>query len=72
MRAMWGWILAFGLSGCATLQMGRPAVSILVDLYPASTDRTVIVESLTADRQGQLVRKPAMKRGAQQLTECSR
>ena len=54
MRAMWGWILAFGLSGCATLQMGRPAVSILVDLDPASTDRTVIVESLTADRQGQL------------------
>ena len=54
MRAMWSWILAFGLSGCATLQMGRPAVSILVDLDPASTDRTVIVESITADRQGQL------------------
>jgi sugar lactone lactonase YvrE len=51
---MWGWILAFGLSGCATLQMSRPVVSILVDLDPASTDRTVIVESITADRQGRL------------------
>jgi hypothetical protein len=29
-------------------------VSILVDLDPASTDRTVIVESITADRSGML------------------
>lgn len=54
MRAMWAWALAFGLCGCATMQMGGPAVSILVDLDPASTDRTVIVESITADQQGQL------------------
>ncbi len=36
------------------MQPGKPAVSILVDLDPASTDRTVIVESLTADKQGRL------------------
>jgi sugar lactone lactonase YvrE len=31
-----------------------PAVSILVDLDPASADRTVIVESITADKEGRL------------------
>jgi len=51
---MWAWALAFGLCGCATAQTGRPAVSILLDLDPASTDRTVIIESLTADQHGQL------------------
>ncbi len=54
MRAMLVWALAFGLSGCATMRMGSPTVSILVDLDPASTDRTVIVESVTADQQGRL------------------
>lgn len=34
--------------------MGGPTVSILVDLAPASSDRTVIVESITADRSGML------------------
>jgi len=34
--------------------MSGPTVSILVDLDPASTDRTVIVESITADRDGML------------------
>ena len=47
-------VLSFALSGCATMQAGGPAVSILVDLDPASTDRTVIVESITADRSGML------------------
>ena len=47
-------VLALVLSGCATMQIGEPAVSILVDLDPASVDRTVIVESLTADQQGRL------------------
>ena len=47
-------VLSFALSGCATMQVGSPAVSILVDLDPASTDRTVIVESITADRSGML------------------
>ncbi len=47
-------VLAFALSGCATMQAGGPTVSILVDLDPASTDRTVIVESITADRNGML------------------
>ena len=54
MRAIRGWLLLFVLSGCATVQMDRPAVSILVDLDPASKDRTVIIESITADQQGQL------------------
>lgn len=36
------------------MQAGTPAVSILVDLDPASVDRTVIVESITADRRGVL------------------
>lgn len=46
--------LAIWLGGCATMQMQSPKVSILVDLDPASTGRTVIVESITADRQGRL------------------
>jgi sugar lactone lactonase YvrE len=54
MRAMWVLALAFGLSGCATMRMGSPTVSILVDLDPASVDRTVIVESITADKDGRL------------------
>lgn len=54
MRAILVWFLAFGLSGCATMQMGSAAVSILVDLDPASADRTVIVESITADKDGRL------------------
>ena len=54
MRVMLAWTLAFGLSGCATMGMGRPTVSVLVDLDPVSTDRTVIVESVIADPQGRL------------------
>jgi len=54
MRAILVCLSALALSGCATMQMGGPAVSILVDLDPASTDRTVIVESITADRNGML------------------
>lgn len=46
--------LIFLVSGCAAIQMGSPTVSILVDLDPASTDRTAIVESVTADQQGRL------------------
>ena len=42
------------LGACATVQIGSPAVSILVDLDPASADRTVIVESITADKEGRL------------------
>src|SRR4030095_12993053 len=47
-------VLAFTLSACATTQVSGPTVSILVDLDPASTDRTLIVESITADRGGML------------------
>ena len=47
-------VMAFVLSGCAGLQAGNPVVSILVDLDPASVDRTAIVESITADRDGML------------------
>ncbi len=54
MRVVLLGLLAFALSGCATMQMGDPTVSILIDLDPASTDRTVIVESITADRSGML------------------
>ena len=54
MRVVLLGLLAFALSGCATTQMGDPTVSILVDLDPASTERTVIVESITADRSGML------------------
>jgi sugar lactone lactonase YvrE len=54
MRVLLLGLLAFALSGCATMQVGGPTVSILLDLDPASTDRTVIVESITADRSGLL------------------
>ena len=43
---------AFTLAGCAGMPTGNPTVSILVDLDPASTERTVIVENITADRNG--------------------
>lgn len=54
MKLLWVPSLSLLLGACATMQPGKPAVSILVDLDPASTDRTVIVESLTADKQGRL------------------
>ena len=47
-------VLVFLVSGCAAMQMGSPMVSILVDLDPSSVERTVIVESVTADQQGRL------------------
>ena len=47
-------LLTFALNGCATMQVGDPTVSILVDLDPVSTERTVIIESITADRSGVL------------------
>ena len=46
--------LALVLTACANVAPTVPAVSILVDLDPASVDRTVIVESITADRNGLL------------------
>jgi sugar lactone lactonase YvrE len=54
MRAFSVSFLATLLGACATMQPGKPAVSILVDLDPASVDRTVIVESITADKAGRL------------------
>lgn len=47
-------LLTLALAGCAGMQTGTPTVSILVDLDPASTERTVIVENITADRAGML------------------
>jgi hypothetical protein len=47
-------VLTLFLGACATMQSRSSAVSILVDLDPASTDRTVIVESITADKEGRL------------------
>ena len=46
--------LTMALSGCAGMQAASPTVSILVDLDPASVDRTVIIESITAGRDGVL------------------
>ena len=45
---------AIFLGGCATMQLGGSQVSILVDLDPGRADRSVIVESITADAQGRL------------------
>lgn len=42
------------LSGCAMVPSGTPTASILVDLDPASVERTMIVEAITADRTGVL------------------
>ena len=47
-------LVATLLGACATMQPKSPTVSILVDLDPASVDRTVIVESITADKEGRL------------------
>ena len=47
-------LVAFVLSGCAGMQAVNPTVSILIDLDPASAERTVIIESITADRAGVL------------------
>ena len=46
--------LTLSLGACATVQKRSATVSILVDLDPASADRTVIVESITADKDGRL------------------
>ncbi len=54
MRLLSTGLLALVLSGCAATQMVNPTVSILVDLDPASVERTVIIESITADRAGVL------------------
>ena len=54
MKALIFPIMAIFFSACATMQTRSPAVSILVDLDPASGDRTMIVESITADREGRL------------------
>jgi sugar lactone lactonase YvrE len=47
-------VVSLFVGGCATMQSRSPAVSILVDLDPASAERTVIVESITTDKQGRL------------------
>jgi sugar lactone lactonase YvrE len=47
-------VFALALAGCAIPAAQAPSPSILVDLDPASTERTVIVESITADRGGLL------------------
>jgi len=54
MKALIVPVLAIFVSACATMQAARSGVSILMDLDPASTNRTVIVESITADREGRL------------------
>jgi len=54
MRTLLGLILTIFLEACAAMQATSPAVSILVDLDPARADRSVIVESITADKEGRL------------------
>jgi sugar lactone lactonase YvrE len=55
MRALIVSLMAiFLFDACSTMESRNPAVSILVDLDPASVDRTVIVESITADKEGRL------------------
>jgi sugar lactone lactonase YvrE len=44
--------IALGVAGCAAPQLSSPVVSILVDLDPLSAERTVIVENITANREG--------------------
>lgn len=45
---------ALTLGGCASMQARAPTTSILIDLDTASVDRTVIIENITADRDGLL------------------
>jgi sugar lactone lactonase YvrE len=45
---------ALTLGGCVSMQARAPITSILIDLDPASVDRTVIIENITADRDGVL------------------
>jgi sugar lactone lactonase YvrE len=54
MQSMLVAVLGFFLAGCVTVQSRSPTVSILLDLDPASADRTVIVESITSDKEGRL------------------
>src|SRR5581483_2003421 len=54
MRFLPVFTLAVFLGGCAAMRLGGPRIAILADLDPASADRTVVVESLTADTQGRL------------------
>jgi sugar lactone lactonase YvrE len=54
MKAVLASVLALFLGGCAAIQLRKPEVSILTDLDPSSADRTVIVESITSDKDGRL------------------
>jgi sugar lactone lactonase YvrE len=54
MKTLLAAALAIALGGCATQRAAEPTVALLVDLDPASTERTVIVENITADRNGVL------------------
>src|ERR1044071_10427513 len=54
MGVLWVMVFVLSLGGCATMRASDPVASILVDLDPASVDRSVIVESITADKDGRL------------------
>ncbi|HMF47402.1 MAG TPA: hypothetical protein VK603_02085, partial [Candidatus Saccharimonadales bacterium] len=54
MGVLWVTVFVLSLGGCATMRASDLSVSILVDLDPASVDRSVIVESITADKEGRL------------------
>jgi sugar lactone lactonase YvrE len=44
--------MMFTLGGCSSMKTGNPTISVLLDLDPATVDRTVIIENITADRDG--------------------
>ncbi len=54
MKRHLAWLLALALAGCASIEQRDATVTTLIDLDPASTDRTYIIESITADRNGVL------------------
>lgn len=54
MKTLTAAALAVALAGCSSVPLSSPTVSILVDLDPASVDRTVIIESIAADASGRL------------------
>lgn len=47
-------VLALFFSACSTMRARSPTPSVLVGLDPERADRSVIVESITADRNGML------------------
>jgi sugar lactone lactonase YvrE len=54
MKWVWAVAITFALTGCASGLADKATPKILLDLDPASVDRTLIIESIAADRNGML------------------